>query len=67
VARGVLEAQLSRSDAAVADFEQGHRLDPKLSFAVDAVGIMQSQQHQGEQSLALFEAQAKQHSLRHMP
>lgn len=62
VARGVLEAQLSRSDAAIADFEQGHRLDPKLSFAVDAVGIMQSQQHQNGQSLALFEKEAKQHT-----
>ncbi len=61
VARGVLEVQLSRSDLAIADFEQGHRLDPTLSFAVDAVGIMQSQQHESAESLALFEAQAKQH------
>ena len=61
VARGVLEVQLSKGDDAVADFEQAHRLDPKLSFAQDAVGILQSQQHKSEQSLALFEAQAKQH------
>lgn len=61
VARGVLEVQLSRSDVAIADFEQAHRLDAKLSFAVDAIGIMQSQQHQNGQSLALFESQAKLH------
>jgi len=62
VARGVLEVQFSRNDAAIADFEQAHRLDPKLSFAVDAVGIMQSQGHQSASSLALFQAQAKQYA-----
>lgn len=62
VARGVLEAQISKSEAAIADFEQAHRLDPQLSFAVDAVGIMQSQQHQDKESLALFVDQAKKHA-----
>ena len=61
VARGVLEVQLSQSNAAIADFEQAHHLDPALSFAVDAMGIMQNQQHQKGQSLALFESQAKLH------
>lgn len=61
VARGMLEVQLSRSEAALADFERAHQLDPKLSFAVDAVGIMQSQQHKDTASLDLFEAQAKLH------
>ena len=61
VARGVLQVQLSNSDAAVADFEQAHRLDPTLSFAVDAIGLMQNQQHQPAQSLTLFQAQAKLH------
>ena len=61
VARGVLEVQLSDSDAAIADFEQAHRLDPALSFAVDAVGIMQTQQHQPAQTLALFRSQVKLH------
>ena len=61
LARGVLEAQLSRSDVAIADFDQAHRLDPKLSFAVDAMGMMQSQTHQPGESLALFEAQARLH------
>ena len=32
VARGVLEVQLSENDAAIADFEQAHRLDPALSL-----------------------------------
>jgi tetratricopeptide (TPR) repeat protein len=61
LARGVLEAQLTKNDSAVADFEKAHRLDAKLSFAIDAMGIMQSQQHQDAQSLALFESQAKLH------
>ncbi len=61
VARGVLEVQLSQNESAIADFEQAHRLDPALSFAVDAVGIMQTQQHQPEQTLALFRSQAKLH------
>lgn len=61
VARGVLEVQLSRGEAALADFEQAHRIDPKLSFAADAVGILHSQEHQNGESLAIFEAQAKEH------
>jgi tetratricopeptide (TPR) repeat protein len=61
VARGVMEVQLTKNDAAVADFEQAHHLDPKLSFAVDAIGIMNSQQHDNAASLALFQSQAKVH------
>ena len=61
VARGVLEVQLSQGDLALADFDLAHRLDPKLSFAADAVGILHSQEHQNGESLALFEAQAKEH------
>jgi tetratricopeptide (TPR) repeat protein len=61
VARGVLEVQLSQSEAAVADFKQAHRLDPALSFAVDAIGMIETQQHQPRQSLALFESQARLH------
>jgi len=61
LARGVLEVQLSKSDAAVSDFEQAHRLDPKLSIALDAMGIMNSQQHDNNASLAVFESQAKMH------
>lgn len=61
VARGVLEVQLSHSDIAIADFDHAYRLDPKLSFALDAIGIMQSQQHQNAQSLALFKSEAKLH------
>ena len=61
VARGVLEAQISKNELAIADFEQAHRLDPQLSFAVDAIGIMQSQQHLGKESLAMFADQAKSH------
>ena len=61
VARGVLEIQLSKSELAVADFHKAHQLDSKMSFAVDALGVVQTQQHESEKSLELFEAQAKQH------
>lgn len=61
VARGVLEVQLSRNQAAVADFEHAHQLDPKLSFALDAMGVLQSQMHHDRQSLALFQSAVQQH------
>jgi len=61
LARGVLEVQLSRFDKAIDDFRQAHRLEPQLSLAMDAIGIMQSQQHQFDASLQLFEEQARQH------
>ena len=61
VARGVLEVQLSMPDAAVSDFQQATRIDPKLSFATDAIGAMQSQQHQSTAALAMFQAQVKRH------
>jgi tetratricopeptide (TPR) repeat protein len=61
LARGVLEVQISRFDVAIADFEQAHHLDPKLSFAEDAMGLMQSQQHKDAASLAFFRERVKLH------
>jgi tetratricopeptide (TPR) repeat protein len=61
LARGVLEVQISKFDVAIADFEQAHHLDPKLSFAEDAMGLMQSQQHKDAASLAFFKEKAKLH------
>jgi len=61
LARGVLQVQLSHYDAAVADFEKAHALDPKLSFVEDAMGMMRTQQHDWAGSLAIFERQAKEH------
>jgi tetratricopeptide (TPR) repeat protein len=61
LARGVLEVQLSQFDKAIADFQKAHRLEPQLSLAMDAIGIMQSQQHLSDASLKLFEQQAKMH------
>jgi tetratricopeptide (TPR) repeat protein len=62
LARGVLEAQLSQFDRAIADFEKAHRLEPHLSLATDAIGITQSQQHQSAASLRIFQQQAQLHS-----
>lgn len=59
VARGVLEVQLSKQTEAITDFETAHRLDPKLALSLDALGIVQTQQHQDVASLKLFREQAK--------
>jgi len=60
LARGVLEVQLTdRTQTAIADFEQAHRLDPKLSLSVDAIGIVKTQQHDNAASQDLFDKQAK--------
>lgn len=61
LARGVLQVQLSHYDAAVADFEKAHALDPKLSFVEDAMGMIRSQQHDWAGSLAIFQQQAVEH------
>ena len=61
LARGVLEVQMSETDAAIGDFERAHQLDAKLSFAVDAMGLMLTQQHQNAAALARFQAEVKEH------
>jgi tetratricopeptide (TPR) repeat protein len=61
LARGVLQVQLSNYDAAVADFEKAHALDPKLSFVEDAMGMIHSQQHDWAGSLAIFQREAGEH------
>jgi tetratricopeptide (TPR) repeat protein len=61
VSRGVLHVQLSQVAEAEADFQHAHQLDPQLSFAMDAIGILQTQRHENAASLALFRQQAKLH------
>ncbi len=61
VARGVLLVQLSKTAAAIRDFDHAHQLDPKLSAAMDAIGVLQEQQHDDAASLALFRRQAVLH------
>ena len=61
VSRGVLHVQLSQVAEAEADFQHAHQLDPQLSFAMDAIGILQTQKHETAASLALFRQQAKLH------
>lgn len=61
LARGVLMVQLSRYDAALQDFSKAHQLDPALSLAEDAVGMMHSQQHQPAASLAVYRQQVARH------
>jgi predicted Zn-dependent protease len=61
LARGVLEEQMTQMDAALRDFEEAHHLDPQLSFAEDAMGMLFSQKHDSAAALALFEQQSKLH------
>jgi tetratricopeptide (TPR) repeat protein len=61
LARGVLEEQMTQMDAALRDFEEAHRLDPQLSFAEDALGMLFSQKHDSAAALALFSQQSQLH------
>ena len=61
LARGVLEVQISQTEAALLDFDRAHRLDNKLSFATDAMGLLETQQHQDKAALQRFEELAKVH------
>ena len=61
LARGVLEEQMTQMDAALRDFEEAHRLDPHLSFAEDAMGMLFSQKHDSAAALALFAQQSQLH------
>ena len=61
LARGVLEEQMNEMDSALHDFEDAHRIDPQLSFAQDAMGMLFSQKHDNAAALKLFEEQSKLH------
>ena len=61
LSRGVLRVQLSQIDGALDDFEQAHRLDPDLSFAEDAMGMVHSQEHDNQESLEVFRRHAEKH------
>ena len=61
LARGVLEEQMTQMDDALRDFEEAHRLDPKLSFAEDAMGMLFSQKHDTAAALDLFAKQTELH------
>jgi predicted Zn-dependent protease len=61
LARGVLEEQMTQMDDALRDFEEAHRLDPKLSFAEDAMGMLFSQKHDNASALDLFAKQSQLH------
>lgn len=53
--------RVGKNDAAVEDFERAAKLDPKLSISVDTMGIMESQMHDDQQSLKLFESAGAKH------
>jgi tetratricopeptide (TPR) repeat protein len=61
LARGVLEEQVTDLDAALRDFQEAHRLDPHLSFAEDAQGMLLSQKHDSAAALTLFARQTELH------
>ncbi|MBB5059218.1 tetratricopeptide (TPR) repeat protein [Granulicella aggregans] len=59
LARGVLLAQLDQMGAALRDFEAAHRLDPKLSLAEDAMGVLFSQKHDMSAARSVFRDKLK--------
>jgi tetratricopeptide (TPR) repeat protein len=61
IARGVLEAQLGKNELAVADFVRAHQLNPNISYADDALGMIRTQEHEGARSLAFFQSAARLH------
>jgi predicted Zn-dependent protease len=61
LARGVLEEQMTQMEVALHDFQEAHRLDPQLSFAEDAMGMLFSQKHESAAALALFSQQSQLH------
>jgi tetratricopeptide (TPR) repeat protein len=61
LARGVLEVQVSKFDAAIMDFEKAHKLAPQLSLAMDAMGIVESQQYKQTAALDTYRKEARLH------
>jgi tetratricopeptide (TPR) repeat protein len=61
LARGVLEIQLSQSSRAIVDFERAHALEPQLSLAMDAIGIVESQEYKQSAALDLFANEVQLH------
>ena len=61
LARGVLEIEQDHQGKAIEDFHHAHQLDPSLSFAQDALGMVLTQHHQSSESLAFLSAQSKSH------
>lgn len=61
LARGILHAQSGEFESASEDFEAAHELDPRLSFAGTAEGIIASQRHDSSASIARFRQQVREH------
>ena len=61
VARGILYTQMSEVPSAIRDFETAHTIDPKMSIAVDAMGIISRQEHHPDESLRIFRSEAQLH------
>jgi tetratricopeptide (TPR) repeat protein len=59
--RGILLCQLGEFTKAFDDFQTANRLDPGLSYADVAKGIVESQVHKTKEALAQFRAAAREH------
>jgi tetratricopeptide (TPR) repeat protein len=59
--RGVLYAQMGKFRDATVDFDTANGLDPNLSFAGTAQGLVESQEHKSGEALNTFRAAAKAH------
>jgi tetratricopeptide (TPR) repeat protein len=61
LARGVLYAEMGKMTEGMQEFETANELDPALSFARIAEGIADSQQHNDQNALSTFRANARRH------
>lgn len=61
IARGILYAQLGEFEKATNDFEAAHQLNPNLSFAGTAEGIIATQRHDLNGSVVRFRQQVRDH------
>ena len=61
LARGVLEVQLSKFAAGIAGFEKAHKLAPQLSLAVEAMGVVGSQQYKQTAAVNTYRKEARLH------
>ena len=59
--RGILRCQLGEFTKSFDDFQTANQLDPGLSYANVAKGIVESQVHKPAEALAEFRAAAKEH------
>jgi len=57
--RGVLEVQLGENERALSDIGKAHRLNPRISIVTDALGLLQTQDHDGLKTLEFLKSETR--------